>query len=620
MARRRLDKTWADYVTIGLSPALIMLLIGSLMYFLLAVGYAGDYDDRLKWILNCFVLAIVLIGRISIEEGKEKAMFYGLALTGAMFLAVARFIQQPFIGWCVLGVVWWSAHKLTWDCTLIDEQEDASGEGLLQVAGLDAEADEAAGHTAIAAKEPTPADTSLWRQIFGRPRKKTSAPGVWVVYFSMAALPIFGLGQRFIPESNLEARRAVFWYMIVYVGSALALLLTTSFLGLRRYLRQRKLQMPPAMTGLWMGFGAALILLVLAVCSVLPRPSPEYAAGSFTGHLDSEQLNASQYAQLSDSATQDPSGQGKPGEGQGQQPEGQQSQSSAGQGDSQGQSSQSGGQSEGSQSEGSPSSQGEGKQPGGQQGQSGGGSGQGKTPGGEQASQGQNQPQQQQSQQQPPEQQPQESSQQQQQSKSAEQSQSSSSPSKSWMPEMSDLSSGLSTIARWVLNLVLVLAVLYVVIRYWRQLVAGFQQLFKSWRDFLAQLFGRKPSEPGEEEVAEEARQRMPAFAEFPNPFAQKVRGLTTPEEVVAYSFKALEAWAAEQGLPRQPQETPWEFADRVGESCTSVAKPVRELATLFARMNYGGQRLPATCLESVRAFWRSVESLEAPHASTTAK
>ena len=40
-------------------------------------------------------------------------------------------------------------------------------------------------------------------------------------------------------------------------------MLTTSFLGLRRYLRQRNLQMPAAMTGLWLGIGALLIAVFL---------------------------------------------------------------------------------------------------------------------------------------------------------------------------------------------------------------------------------------------------------------------------------------------------------------------------------------------------------------------
>src|SRR5688572_4432831 len=160
----RLDKTWADYIAIAVSPALIMLLVGSLMYFLLLAGYSGDYNERLRWIIGWFVMAIVLIGRISMEEGAEKAVVYGLALTGAMALAMAQFLEQPLVGWCVLAVVWWSAHKLTWDCTLIDEQEDASGEGLLQIAGLDEEADAASAAPPQQPQQIKPADTSLWRR------------------------------------------------------------------------------------------------------------------------------------------------------------------------------------------------------------------------------------------------------------------------------------------------------------------------------------------------------------------------------------------------------------------------------------------------------------------------
>lgn len=177
---------------------------------------------------------------------------------------------------------------------------------------------------------------------------------------------------------------------------------------------------------------------------------------------------------------------------------------------------------------------------------------------------------------------------------------------------MSVLGGGLFLIGRWVLNLLLILAVLFLVIRYWRQLVSGFQQLLASWRQFLQRLLGRQSQAAEESELAEAAKQRLPRFADFPNPFVRAIRGVRTPEEVVAYSFRALEAWAAEQGCPREPQETPWEFADRLGATYPEVAKPVRELATLFARMNYANQRLPATCLPSVRTFWDAVELSQA--------
>ena len=47
-----------------------------------------------------------------------------------------------------------------------------------------------------------------------------------------------------------------------------------SWLGLRRYLRQRKLQMPPAMTGLWVALGTALIVVLLVGgCSSREAPA-----------------------------------------------------------------------------------------------------------------------------------------------------------------------------------------------------------------------------------------------------------------------------------------------------------------------------------------------------------
>ncbi len=116
-----------------------------------------------------------------------------------------------------------------------------------------------------------------WWQRYVDKQHRPHAPGVWVVYFSLAALPIFGFGQWFIPESNTGARRYVFWLLSVYVASGLGLLLTTSFLGLRRYLRQRRIEMPAMMSNLWLGTGAVIVFALLIVAALLPRPSAEYA-------------------------------------------------------------------------------------------------------------------------------------------------------------------------------------------------------------------------------------------------------------------------------------------------------------------------------------------------------
>ncbi|MCH2132060.1 MAG: hypothetical protein MK179_23215, partial [Pirellulaceae bacterium] len=80
MARLRLRKTLMDYMVIAITPVLIMLLVGSLTFFLLTVFYDGLYDARLRFIFSCFVFAVVLIARISIEEGKERAVLFAIPL------------------------------------------------------------------------------------------------------------------------------------------------------------------------------------------------------------------------------------------------------------------------------------------------------------------------------------------------------------------------------------------------------------------------------------------------------------------------------------------------------------------------------------------------------------
>ncbi|MHC4401449.1 MAG: hypothetical protein ACYTG0_17395 [Planctomycetota bacterium] len=240
---RRLQKTLADYVTIAISPVLIMGLVGSLLFFLVEVFYQGRYEGRLDWIAVCFTVAIVLVGRIAIEEGKDRARMFAAPLAIVTYLALWKFVEftgGPLAGvsWIanmlLLGIVWWSAHKLTWDCTFIDDQEDASGQGLLETVGLDPQttgaaepqvgpADEPEG---VTSKKDDDGQPGWWQRLFSNDDRR-HASGVWIVYFSLAALPIFGFGQLLVPRDNVDSRRRVFLYLFVYVASALGLLLTT---------------------------------------------------------------------------------------------------------------------------------------------------------------------------------------------------------------------------------------------------------------------------------------------------------------------------------------------------------------------------------------------------------
>jgi hypothetical protein len=258
---RRSPETLADYLVVAISPALIMLLVGSLVFFLIEVFYQGQYETRLLFVMAMFVMAIVCVARISMEEGAGKAALFGFPLAVVTALALARFVKVegplaafgPLVNWGLMALIWWSAHKLTWDCTLIDDTQDASGHGLLQELGFDrpegtggaAPSLAMAGASDPVAAEATTGQPALplpWWQNFLEADRRPRSPGLWVVYFRLLH-SVFGIGGWFIPSACGRARRA-FLFLVVYVAAGLTLLLSASFLGLRRYLRQRRFKYP----------------------------------------------------------------------------------------------------------------------------------------------------------------------------------------------------------------------------------------------------------------------------------------------------------------------------------------------------------------------------------------
>lgn len=285
-------KTLADYVAIALCPVLIMGLVGSLIFFLLAVGGAGTQPGPLRWTFFWFVLAMVLVSRIAIERGSEYAGAYGFCLAAATAIVLTRFAGFNLWMWVLLGLIWWATNKLTWDCTVIDEDEDASGEGLLQAAQLErppSPGGEASFESAPVKPEPSGNGTKAkkapvrwWERGLAKAPRRPHAPGLWILYFSLGAFPIFGLGEGLISRQAFETRQCAFYLLTLYLAAAVGLLLATSFLGLRRYLRQRRLQMPSAMAANWLATGGIMGAAILLGCSLLPRPSAYWAfAGSF---------------------------------------------------------------------------------------------------------------------------------------------------------------------------------------------------------------------------------------------------------------------------------------------------------------------------------------------------
>src|SRR5262245_49331349 len=190
----RPNQTFVDYVTIVLSPVLIMGLIGSLVFFLLEVLYAtdGPWKGRLQWILFFYVFGTVLVGRISMHgEIAARAKFYGPILAFAAYFGLSAFVEYPadvrpisfFFNLLLVGVVWWCAHRLAWDCTNVDEETDMSGEGLLQASGLEAKPAKKTDEAAPPEEAGREGFAGWWKryQRYREEKNKKRTLGTWVI-------------------------------------------------------------------------------------------------------------------------------------------------------------------------------------------------------------------------------------------------------------------------------------------------------------------------------------------------------------------------------------------------------------------------------------------------------
>src|SRR5437899_11930128 len=93
MSKSREAPALADVIATVISPVLIMVMVGSLVFFLREVLYGGQFGPQLRWTFGFFVLAAVLIARIAIEMGDAKASIYAAVLGSAAFLALVRFVE-----------------------------------------------------------------------------------------------------------------------------------------------------------------------------------------------------------------------------------------------------------------------------------------------------------------------------------------------------------------------------------------------------------------------------------------------------------------------------------------------------------------------------------------------
>jgi len=170
--------------------------------------------------------------------------------------------------------------------------------------------------------------------------------------------------------------------------------------------------------------------------------------------------------------------------------------------------------------------------------------------------------------------------------------------------------SKVANVLKWLVFVALALIVLFVVFRHGLQFLSNFmpwaKNLLAAIDAWLKGLFGGKDKEVKEQAAAttlEPVESHVP-FTAFTNPFADGTASRRPPEELVRYSFEALEAWAGDRDADRRSDETALEFADRLGKQFGWLHEDARRLALLVARLAYAGGRLPAHTMNTLDHFW----------------
>ena len=81
--------------------------------------------------------------------------------------------------------------------------------------------------------------------------------------------------------------------------------------------------------------------------------------------------------------------------------------------------------------------------------------------------------------------------------------------------------------------------------------------------------------------------------------------------ELLADSFAALESWAWDENHERTPDETPAEFAVRLGKAFPALDDATRQLVALYVRVLYANVGIPGSANAVARKFWDALSSFK---------
>lgn len=641
-----LDKTFNRVLMEIVGPILIIAMVGALVFFLIEIFYRGPHSARLGWVLGLFTIASVLVSRISIEAGIERALMFGSALAVATFIVTLKLVDfeygnfaflEPLVVLAFIAVVMWCANRLTWDCTMIDESRDVSSIGLTELIKRKISRKQAPKKTVDEpGKESSLGQKALFALFANSSTKNT--PGLWVFYFAFAAFPIFGFGQWFAQPSAGWGYRWIFFLFAVYLGSGLGLLMLTSLLGLERYVNKRGVELPGIVSRTWMVVGTMFALGVMLVMLALPSPSisnglenalaflttnskePNKHAVGKDGRKEGENANNEK---VDNQAKDAPKRDGDKGEAKGGGKDGKKS----GEGKSKGKGKDGsrgkgksdkskGGKKQKSDSKSGDKSSSKSKSNQSKSDQSKGGkkdssknqkdaqgkksdankSKDGAKKRGDQGRDQQNKNAKQERQKEQAKNPPQK------QKQANKQGNRNPAPAQNAASNaVSSISKSLGAIIKYLVYGIGLIALLVTLFLFREELAKFWNELFGS----------KKEDEEEEKELAKKKRleKPLPGFETFREPFSSGMASSWKPAQTIQYTFQALEAWARGYQQPRDQDVTPHEFAHQLSAVNEEVAAEARQLADLHGQSLFSENNIVQADTSQLKKIWQLMAS-----------
>ena len=571
--------------TIGL--ALIVFLMVSLTFFILARFSLSSQWTSSHWLLFWEVLATVLVSRMFLIDDLKKVV-------GGYSFVLGMLIWVPFalMGGAILGIVTvlmifvgWFTYKITWDVTDLGEREEDE-DGLLASVGLKKELNpgnkkvsESWGDTREESTEFNYEAEEVLAELKDQKPKKAKGGkgrGIWVLYFLFGSIPVFGFGGSTQNSDDPNLGKYFLLCLCIYLASCISLLMTTSFLTIRSDLRRRNLSMPMFTAGFWLFSGLFLLISCFVFASLLPRPQgfldPIAFVLSKGQHKDQD---ASNYAKSSDKSGK---GEGNPGEKEGDKGSpkdgNQKSNQSPQDKENKGKSKESGkGESDSGGKGGGKSSSKEG------------------TP---KSDQGKNS---------------ESKSDANQKSNSTPNQEPPSSPPPSFnIPGLDKMMAALEVILKVVFAVGTFLFVLYVVV-YKLSYSFGWADDLLDWFRNLFDWMDRSKKKKKQEDVANAtiADETLP-FEEFENPFDRKDWQKSSLRELTGYTWKALLAWCKAQNISIPNGCTPSDLEDIISNQLPRIEPAYFAFKQVLLNVQYSNNSNDPKGVATTQNLWRHMD------------